>query len=392
MIQIPTLSELRTQVQTNLETEFGTTLPTFGKNFLRVISIVWASILWLLYKYLGFIQKNTFVDTADSESVGGTLERWGRAKLGRNLFQAVAAQYVVNVTGTIGATIAVNTVFKSADDSTSPGKLFILDSNFELESSPDQITLRAIEAGVDSRLSVSDELNATIPLTNVNQVGTVASELVAPQAAETTEEYRTKIEESLRLEANGGSTSDYRLWAADVQGVAKVYPYVKSGFPGEINLFVEATIADSTDGKGTPSQGMLDDVAEVIELDPDTTLDIEERGRRPMGVHQVHTLPVLIQEIDITIDGLSAIPSDEKDLIEEALIEMIDEVRPFIAAADLLTDKNDILDVNKIISQILATRPGSSFGTVVLNVNGSPVSTVTFINGQIPWVDTITFI
>lgn len=391
MITIPTLSQLRTQIQTNIETEFGTTLPTFGKNFLRVLVIVLASIFWLLYKYLGFIQKNIFVDTADPEAIGGTLERWGRIKLNRNPFQAVAAQYVVNVTGTIGATISANTVFKSADDSTSPGKLFIIDSNFVLESSPDQITLRALEAGVDSRLSVSDELTATIPIANVNQTATVSSELVPPQAAETIEEYRGSTQEAFQLEPQGGAGADYRLWSRDVQGVSKVYPYFKTGSENEIDVYIEATADDSIDGNGTPSQTMLDDVAEVIEFDPDTSKPTDERGRRPLGVLQVNVLPVSPLPVDVTITGYIGLTAEIQSLIETALQTEIAKVRPFISSIDLLADKNDILDINKIIGIILSAKPGSIFTSVTMTVDGVSETTHTFENGDIPFSDDVTF-
>lgn len=392
MTTIPTLSQLRTNVQSNLETAFGGTIPSFGKNALRVISTVWAGLLWVAYKYLGFVQKNIFVDTADPESKGGTLERWGRVKLSRNPFTAVAAQYSVSVTGTIGAVINAKTTFKSNDDSASPGKMFIIDQSFTLTSSPDLITLRAIEPGVDSRLADGDELTATIPIANVNKTVEVDSELVQPLSAETTEEYREKIEDSFKLESNGGSAVDYRLWAADVQGVRQVYPYNKTGFPGELNVYIEATVADSEDGKGTPSAAMIAEVAAVFELDPDTTLPIAKRGRRPLGVHDIHELPVSIQTVDIDITGLTGLTGDQQDAIEDALIAMIADVRPFISAADPLEEKNDILDVNRIIVKILEVVPGTSFGPVDLQVNTISVSTFTFTNGQIPWVDTINFI
>lgn len=392
MITIPTIAQLRADILADLEAQYGESIPAFGKVFLYALANVQAGKLKLYYLSIAHLQKNIFVDTADPEASGGTLERFGRIKLNRNPFPATAGQYEIQVTGTIGAVIASGTTFKSDDDSANPGKLFILDTPFTLATNPDTCNVRALEAGLDSQLNIGDTLTATIPIANVDKSAEVISEVVEPLSAEDIEAYRDNIEQAFRLEPNGGSAADYKIWAADAQGVAAVYPYNKAGFPGELNLYVEATIADSTDGKGTPSQSILDDVEEVIEIDPDTSLPLAERGRRPLGVHDIHVLPVVIQTIDIDITGLSALTAAQQSSIEDALTLMISEIRPFIAGADVLSEQNDTLDVNRIIAEILNVVPGASFGPVDLQVNTISESTFTFVNGQIPWVDSINFL
>jgi uncharacterized phage protein gp47/JayE len=392
MNSIPTLSELYSTILADLESELEIDIPIFGKNFCRAIAAVQASKLKLIYLLIGNkLQKNIFIDTADPESSGGTLERFGRVKLGRNPFSARAGQYELTVTGTVGATIDASTTFKSNDDSLNPGKLYVLDSAYTLVSNPDTITVRALEAGTDSKLDIGNELTATAPIANVDKLAAVTAESVEPSAAETTAEYRRKGLEAYRQEPQGGAATDYRLWSADAQGVQQVYPYAKSGAPTEINLFVEATIADSDDGFGTPSASLLEEVEEVVDFDPDTTKTLYERGRRPVGVI-VHYLPVVIKEVTIEIEDFSGQTSAIITQISNALKAEIDEIRPFVSAADVLENKNDILDVNKIISVILKTRPGSIFGTVTLNIDGVPLNTYTFENGDIPHLITpVTF-
>src|SRR5688572_3872346 len=257
MITIPTLNQLYTSILNDLETEFGNNIPLFGKNFLRAFAAVQAAKLKLFYIALGGVQKNIFVDTADPENSGGTLERFGRIKLGRNPFPAQAGQYTIEVTGSVGATIPASSTFKSNDDALSPGKLYVLDLAYTLIATTDTITVRALQAGTDSRLEVGDQLTATAPIPNANSLAQVTAESVTPLDAETTEEYRHKVVEAYQLEPQGGAASDYRIWAADVQGVARVYPYAKSGEPGVVDVYVEATPGDSTDGKGTPPGSMI---------------------------------------------------------------------------------------------------------------------------------------
>jgi hypothetical protein len=392
MITIPTINQLYTGILADLEAEYEITIPVFGKNFLRAFAAVQAAKLKIFYLMIGMIQKNLFVDTADSEANGGTLERFGRVKLGRNPFAATSGQYTIQVTGTVGSIIPASSTFKSNDDALNPGKLFVLDVDFTLESSPDTITLRALEAGTDSKLSVGDNLTATAPISGVNKSAAVTVESVAPVSAEGIEVYRGKIIESFRLEPQGGAATDYRLWATDAVGVKQTYPYASSGNANEIDIYVEATPEDSTDGKGTPSSTILNNVGDVIEFDPDTSLDISQRGRRPLGVFAVNTLPVVPLDVVITITGFSGLTTAIQNLIESALTDRISDIRPFIAAAEDLSDKDDILDINTIIYTILTARPGSIFTSISMTIDGGAESSYTFTDGNIPYLSAINYV
>lgn len=231
MANIPTFNQLNTAILSDLEAQYGITISLFGKVFLRALAAVQAGKLKILYLVLGNLQKNVWVDTADAEEIGGTLQRFGRIKLGRNPFPPVAGQYTVVVTGSIGAVIPSETTFKSDDDSTSPGFIYVLDNAYTLTSITDSITVRALTAGIESKLNILDKLTATAPIALVNSSVSVYTIIVNPLAAEDLEDYRTKTNQSFRLEPQGGAATDYRLWAQDAQGVERVYPYAKSGTP-----------------------------------------------------------------------------------------------------------------------------------------------------------------
>ena len=391
MIIIPTFTQLYDQVIQDMEAEYGDSIPAFGKIFLIAQAAVQAGKLKLLYLAVGVLQKNIAPDTADRESSGGTLERWGRIKLNRDPFPATAGEYVMEITGTIGATVFAQTTFKSNDDSTNPGKLFILDESHLLIATTDSITVRALEAGTDSQMIPGEGMTATVPIAGVNRLATVLSEATQPLAAEDIEDYRQAVVDSFRTETQGGAPGDYRIWSLDAQGVKRVYPYAKSGAANEINIYVEATIDDSTDGKGTPSASILSDVEDVIELDPDTTLSLNERGRRPLGVFDVHVLAITVKEIDVDVASYVDLTAEKEALIDAAIEEVINEMRPFIAGADVLADRNDYLSSNNIIAAILSAVPGSQFGAVTIYVDGvAQVSAYQFIDGNIGHWRTLT--
>lgn len=392
MINIPTTTELYNSILADIQATYGGSIPTFGKNFLRATAAVQAAKLKLYYLAIAKLQKNIFVDTAETEANGGTLERFGRIKLGRNPLPATAGEYDVQVSGTIGATIKASTTFKSDDSSTNPGQLFVLDSAYTLVANPDTITIRALEPGLNSKMEIGETLTSTSPIANVNSGVTVTAESVEPLSAETLETYRQIAIEAYRLEPQGGAASDYRIWAADAQGVRTVYPYASSGNAGVIDLYVEATVVDSTDGKGTPSAGLLENVEDVVEFDPDTTRPLNERGRRPLGVFEINYLPVAVQDVVININGYVNITATKQTQIENALTLLINGIRPFISGADVFSNKNDILDGNKIIGEILRAVPGSTFDSIEFTVGGLVFNSYTFDNGNIPFLDSVNFV
>lgn len=392
MITIPTLSQLRTAIISDMEAAYGASIPNFTKSVLWALASVQAAKLKIYYLAIANLQKNIFVDTADPVSSGGTLERFGFIKLGRYPFPAQAGQYVCSITGGAGAIIAANTTFKSDDTSTNPGVLFVLDVAYTLVSGSNSITLRALTAGETGKLNINDTLTATAPIANVGSTATVLGAFIEPLNPEDAESYRQKAIEAYQLEPQGGAATDYRLWAFDAQGVQNTYPYAKSDAANEINLYVEATIADSSDGKGSAGNLLLSAVESVVEFDPDTSKPINDRGRRPLGVFLIHYLSVTPQNIDIQISTFVGITDDIKASILNALTIRINKIRPFVGAADVLADKDDILDVNQIISTILLAVPGSSFGSVTFNVSGVPYSSYQFVLGYIPWLNSITYL
>lgn len=381
MITIPTLIELFNGIIANLEAEFDATIEPDGKAELRVQSSVQASKLKQVYLAIAQLQKNIWVDSCDEEM----LLRFGFVKLKRYPFPPIAGQYEVTVTGTIGGIIPAGAVFKSDDDALNPSILYVLDNAYTLVATTDTITLRSLTGGLEGKLNVGDTLTSTAPIAQVSSDATVASEVIQPLSGESLDDYRQKVLDAFQLEPNGGSATDYRLWAADAQGVQKVYPYAKTGFPCEIILYIEAELADSIDGKGTPTQQIIDDVESVINFNPDTGL-----ARRPLQV-SIDYLPVIIREVVITITGFQALTALIQSQLLSAFTSSIALIRPFVAAADPLQNKNDIIDTNKLIGIIITAKPGAQFANNGVNftIDGIPMSSFTCAGGNILYLNPI---
>lgn len=389
----PTLQELYESILQDLESEVGINIPLFGKFFLRGLAAVQAAKLKIYYLASAFVLKNIWVDTADPESIGGTLERFGRVKLNRSPFPATQGRYQIQVTGTIGATVPAGTIFKADDDSAAPGKLFQADTAFTLIAATGSLEIRALEGGLDSRLEVGNNVTSTSPLNLINNQAEVTAENEIPLNREDLEQYREITIQSFQLEPQGGAVSDYRLWSADAQGVQRVYPYATPGVVNGVDVYVEATPLDSIDGNGTPSPALLTDVSEVIEFDPDTTQPLNLRGRRPINV-VLQVIPITPLEVDITINDVVGIGAAEQALIQAAIEQLLFETRPFIAGADIIENKNDVLNINELIFTIQNVIPATaSFGAVDLVVDSVaiPIS-YTFQDGDIPFLNSLNYV
>lgn len=390
MKPIPTIKEINTNISNDLRSKLNLAID-YLKKTLDALALVLSAQFHLVYLYLSDIQDNIFPDKATTAGQGGTLERQGMIYMNRKPFPDSVGSFKVSVIGVAGSVLRVNLTFKSNEDSLNPGQVYILDSEYTLTGTANVIEIRSIGSGVYYNLNVSDKLTITEPVIGVDKTVTVTQVLVQPKAGETTELYRASILNAIQLEPQGGSKSDYRQWSTDAQGVRLVFPYVQDVNTGTIDLYVEATLADSTDGKGTPTLTILTDVKDVIEQDPDITKPINERGRRPIQAN-VQVSAITLVPVDVTIAGLNNDSVLVRNSISSSITDLLYDVRPFISGADLRRNKNDILYSGKVQSVVTDTLTnGNFFNLLTLYVNGNAITSYEFTLGNIPYLRNLTY-
>ena len=67
--QPPTISELQASIKSSLESRMSITIPLLEKAFLWVVSVVFAGVLSLLYKYVSWWAQQPFAQFASFEEV-----------------------------------------------------------------------------------------------------------------------------------------------------------------------------------------------------------------------------------------------------------------------------------------------------------------------------------
>jgi len=390
MRAIPTIQELQDALANDLKSKLNLS-STELKTVLNAFDTVLAAQFKLVYLYLSDVQNNIFPDTADTAENGGTLEQLGLIYLGRYPNPATIGIFEAEVIGVAGSVLRAGLTFKSNEDSKNPGQVFVLDSEYTLTGTSDIIEIRSIKGGLDYDLNIDDELTITEPVLGVENVVTITTILEQPKASENIEVYRQLILDAIQLEPQGGAKTDYRLWSADAQGVRKVYPYVRDGEAGTVDVYVEATVDDSTDGNGTPSSQLLDDVLEVIEFDPDDTKPLNERGRRPIQAN-VETLAITTVPVDVQITGLSDSSISVQNAIINNMKAHLRDIRPYISGADLARNKNDILYSARLQSVSTDVLESANFFTgFVMQVDGVTELSYVFTLGNIPYLRNVTF-
>jgi uncharacterized phage protein gp47/JayE len=388
-INIPTLEELEEKILNYYATEFNISVDELGETII-VESKVIAAVLYPFYLTSGQVENNVFPDKADTE----TLIRFGQGLLGRTPAPAQQGEYTIEVKGTIGAVIPGGTRFQSNDDSNAPQYLFIVDSDFTLSAATDSTTIRALTAGLESKLNVGDQLTSTQPLTNVNDEVTVTAITVNPSDGESIDSYKEDVLQAYRLEPQGGSPSDYQLWALDVPEVRTVYPYTRPNNVGSIDLYVEATPENSETIIGVPNQEILDNVYKKPsggdqESGAVVFNETEQRGRKPMGIFDVASLPITPVSVDLEFTDLTNIAA--KDSIQAAVEAYLYTIRPFIAGAQSLLDENDLLTIGQLISIVVTVlnETGGNFSDLEMKVDSTIVSSYKFTFGFIPYLRNI---
>lgn len=389
MKPIPTIKEINDNISGDLKSRFNLFSDKLKKTF-NALALVLSGQFHLVYLYLRDIQNNIFPDTATSELQGGMLERLGRIYLNRNPFPATIGIFNVSVIGVAGSVLRANLTFKSNDDALNQGQVYVLDSEYTLTGTDDIVTIRSIGSGVEFNLNIGNRLTITEPVIGVDKTVTVTAVDTQPKAEEDLELYRQAILTAIQLEPQGGSKGDYRQWATDAQGVRLVYPYVRDADAPKVDIYVEATLADSIDNTGVPTMDILNEVLSVINEDPDNSKEPYERSRKPMQA-DVQVSAIVRVPVDVTIVGLDNDSPAVQTTIQNAITEFLYKVRPFIDGADLRRNKNDILYSGKLQSVVTdSLTNGNYFNTLTMFVDGSNVSFYEFDLGNVPYLRTLT--
>jgi uncharacterized phage protein gp47/JayE len=374
MTTLPTTTQIYNNLINNLTTQLGITDPLVSKTFLVPFCTALAASLSSLYKVAGQTQADVWPDTCDDD----VLLRFGYSILGRYPYAAVQGQYTIKVSGTTGTTIPVGTVWVANNNAACPGQLFTNDSAYTLPGTLGTMTIRAMVGGLVSRFAIGDTCNLTAPIINIGTTATVLTETVTPVDAETLTAYRAKILEKIQAPSGSWNAADYRTNGLTVAGVRQIYAYTNVSTANEVDVYVEGTTYGAIP---SASPSIVSEVQAVI--DP----------LAPLGVHSINYATSATDLIEVTVIAGSFPPftSAQQTLVTTAVRDFINTVRPFIAGADNIATRNDIMSAYNLYPVISGAVPGFGFSGLTFTVNGTAATTYQAIFGNIPYCSTVNF-
>ena len=367
----PTTKEISDNIIAQLEASFSQTIPLLQKAFFRVLAKVLAGVFVLLYKYGGFMFQQLFVQTSsasDTEILGVTINPlifWGRLIGVGDPVNATSAELTIDISVTVtGGILPSGTQLINSDN----GVTYITVGAVALSVATVSANILAVSdqaggggAGVIGNLENGAVVSFANPLANVERNTVVTSTTVTGANAEATEVYRQRVVDRFQKRPQGGAYSDYEIWGEEVAGIINVYPYTSTN-PGQVDVFVEATVASSGSADGIPTVAQLQAVLDSIEVDLSGLA-----SRRPANA-LANALAITRTGFDVIVDGivvdnLATVQANITTAVEEYFLDR----EPFINGLSL-PPRRDRITASAIggVVEDIVSAAGGIFNTVTV--------------------------
>lgn len=229
----PTLEEIVDRIKGDFKSLLG--LPTIlRRGLLDVTSKVVGAASHTLHGHIQDNKKQLFADSADEEFLLRIGTIYG---LPQN--EATFAQLNIDITGTTGGTVDINTIYQRSDGAqyklnaevvapnagTAPGVITSVDPNSD---------------GFDGNIDDGSTVSLLSPIAGVASEAIVTSTAVEADDQELIEDYRVRLLERIRNPPSGGTVNDYIAFAKTVSGVTRVFVLPSHLGEGTVGLtFVE---------------------------------------------------------------------------------------------------------------------------------------------------------
>ena len=224
----PDLTTLIERATADIESRLTGADARLRRSNLNVMARVHAGGMHGLYGYLDWLADQILPDLADDELLDRHASIW--LKNGR-LPGAYAVGQVL-ATGTDGAVIEVDTLWKRAD-----GTMYATETEATIAGGQALVTVVAVEAGQAGNAMAAVLLTLDSPIVGVNASANVtAGALTGGADAEDDDSLRARLLARIKEPPQGGSKADYVTWALEVPGVTRAWCYPEEMGDGTVTL------------------------------------------------------------------------------------------------------------------------------------------------------------
>lgn len=233
----PSLSQLRTQVETEIAAKLPGSDPALRFSPLRIIGEAQAGLAHGHYGFLDYISRQAVPWTATEEK----LEGWGALK---GVLRKAATQAVgqVSFNGTNGTVLPAGSLVRSSD-----GLEFRTTTDGTVANNVVTSPVRAEAAGAASNLAVGTQLMLATSVAGI-EVSGWAGLFSGGADVESDDDYRSRVMFEYQKPPRGGAGTDYVTWALAVPGVTRAW-CVANGFgAGTVVVYVMLDAVRSAGG------------------------------------------------------------------------------------------------------------------------------------------------
>lgn len=387
-----TIQEVYNTFITGLESELNTQFRLLPKAFVHVLAKVMAGVYITLYKLCGWIFLQIFPETASYGTVDvlgkkiNPLVEWGNLIGCGEPNEATTFSAQCRVAVLNDGVITAGTQLKSAIT----GKVYLVNESVTVLLSEGESVLISVdcaENGTAGNLEAGDELKFVSPLGFIGDVATVETVDVEAVDAEDVEVYRHRVVNRWKTQPQGGSLSDYRIWASDVEGVYQTYIYSDDNSPAGVIIFVCAD--EVSTGSRIADNALCKAVGEACTYDPETG----EQNRKPVtavldpaydgSYANVKTITEVM--FDVYITGYTGDVSVMSENAKTAIQNYMKEREPYIRGLSVDNNRVDSISVNNLIGLVneIATANTASFDGVNLMKSSEMIAEYTLDRGEL---------
>ena len=226
---IPSRTDLQAQILTDMNARIPGADSSLRRSTTRILAYVWAGSLWLVYRFIGWLAKQLFIDSAETAYLERRLAPYGITREGAT-FAAGNAIF----TGTAGIPIPLGTQLQTSDNSVQYATQAAVTIG---GGGTVTVAIEALVAGADGNAVASAPLQLSTAIGGVQPTANVdGSGLSGGTDSETDAALRIRGLARIQLPPQGGAGPDYVAWAKSVTGVTRVWVYPLNRGLGTVDI------------------------------------------------------------------------------------------------------------------------------------------------------------
>jgi uncharacterized phage protein gp47/JayE len=364
MITIPTVSELRDQILSDIESATGHAAPVLPKAVWRVLATALAGTLALLYRLAAWAYRQIFTATADEQALVRRGQEYG-------LTRTPATKWIgtATATGVDTSVIPAGTAFQL------DGAVYQTTTLATIVAGTATLEVQSLESGDAVTLAISDVITLVSPIAGIDAGATVASVTQAGEDAEDIEDFRIRLAFRQANQPQGGAIPDWVGWATEVAGIAEAI--VERPAAGSVAIY---PLTDDPDpANRIPAAPKLTEVDTYVS-DP---------VRAPIRAAEISVIAPTELEFDVDIGNLSPADAATKAGIQTAIEDYLYERRPKQFSDQ--PNPRDVISAAEITSSTIAA--GATVATVTLkDSGGTPITSYTLDHSELSVLRTLTWL